>query len=214
LRHCCAASLLASRKNMQVEGKGLIAPAPEKVYLERMELEYLKSIAEAREKRRGYSRRNDSWGRGVIDNPTLMGLCGEYALASWLTERLGIPVRLDESDTPLGDGGTDFLIAAQRVQVKTRRRRGDSLLRRMNERGTLCPINWNFFVTATYNREADESLVTLDGVTKADRWRNDGSFVVGRAGPWMNLELQDFQMEPMTRLVEALEVARLMRETT
>jgi hypothetical protein len=199
---------------MQVEGKGLIAPAPEKVYLERMELEYLKSIAEAREKRRGYSRRNDSWGRGVIDNPTLMGLCGEYALASWLTERLGIPVRLDESDTPLGDGGTDFLIAAQRVQVKTRRRRGDSLLRRMNERGTLCPINWNFFVTATYNREADESLVTLDGVTKADRWRNDGSFVVGRAGPWMNLELQDFQMEPMTRLVEALEVARLMRETT
>ncbi len=186
----------------------MVAPRPEKIFLTQDDLDFLAKTAEERDRRRGYSTRRDLWGQGFVASPTLVGLVGEFATAQYLTEGLGATVPINTDDAPAGDGGFDLVKFGARIEIKTRRWRGESLLRRETEAGRLVPINWDIFVSATWEREAAPLVPTLDGWIFRRDFVEASGLVLGRAGPWNNLELTDVCLDPMPRLIEALEVCR------
>lgn len=197
---------------MMVEGKGLVAPHPVPIVLMPHELRWLEGIAEERERRRGYQSRPDAWGKGFIANPTLVGLAGEYALAQHLTEKLGFPVCINTDDAPCGDGGVDLVpVPGVRVQVKTRTRRADVLLRRETEKGYIVPLAWDVAVSVTWERELTPHMLTLDGFITRDAFRGRSEVAEGRRGSHKNLVCEDCHLEPIKRLVEAMQLRLTIR---
>lgn len=170
------------------------------------EIDYYRPIADAQESRNRYRTSSSRWKRGSINEPTLCGYMGEHAFAKYASHCLQIPVQVDTTTKRSGDGGFDFIIFGRRIQVKTRGHPKDCLLRRQDEHDKLLEITWHIFVSCTCS--FDFRLVTLDGYIKAEDYTQLADFKKGRRGDWMNLELEDKHLYPMSRLITALELCR------
>jgi hypothetical protein len=123
------------------------------------ELAWIRSVAVKRASFRGYQRRADSWGRGFIPSPTLVGLCGEYALCNYLNRCARCALTIDATLRRLGDDGADVVANGVRIQVKTMTIRGGAYLVRYDEHK---PIRCDVFVFARWN-ERRPRVVELDG---------------------------------------------------
>lgn len=192
------------------EGSGMVSPAPVTVELTPPELRWLKEVAVARERRRGYQLSYTTWKQGIISLPTFVGLVGEHALCLFLNRRLRLSLSVNADDMPGGDGDVDLLVHRVALQVKTRTCRRDVLVRRCTDDGRLLPLNWHACVSATWERRPDEEPLTvfLDGWVRKSALLEQGHYALGRAGPWRNLELADVQLESMNDLVASLRVNR------
>lgn len=192
---------------MHHEGRGTTAPTPARVSIARPVFRDLQALAAEREAARGYAARSSPWGRGLIGNPTLVGLMGEQACCLYLSARLRRGVDVDRRDRPRGDGGRDVEVFGVRVQVKCRRRRGDVLVRRQTREGRILALPWDVLVVSTWEApagEAGDQVVTLDGWTTRGRLLGLGAFGPARRGDHMNIAVRDSDLEPMARLVAML----------
>lgn len=178
--------------------------------METAHLTWLTEIARDREKRRRYSASENPWRRGIIQNPTLVGLVGEFALSLFLSNRLRERVEINTRDEPRGDGGVDLPVYGIPIQVKTRTNRNDILIRRETDNGFILPIRWEVCVSVTWTE--GDLVAMLDGWVRKSRMFEDADFVRGRRGSWMNLELGDEFLEPMGELPRYLKICKDMRE--
>lgn len=165
-----------------------------------------RSNADTRDLYRGYSRRRDAWGKGLVPgkSATFVGLMGEHAVAVYLSRR-GFPMFADVTLRPCGDGGADIHVVGLRLQVKTRRKGlgGRNYVRRV-DRGRIVPFNCDAFVFAQWDETPTNPVLLLGWA-----WRKDvatGTFErspIGAAQHW-NLRIQDVDLQPMSRLVDEL----------
>lgn len=132
---------------------------------------------------------------------------GEEAFATYMTSRLsayGVRLEVDESDRPGGDDGIDFRIAGVPIQIKTRQKIGDLLIRRTDESGKLLCLPWDIAVVATWADRGDDDaslIVKLDGWASRRMLTQKGSFLPARRGDHFNLELPDKNLLSMANLV-------------
>ena len=189
----------------------MVAPRPVRVKLHPDEFRHLDGIARERDARRGYVFSDDDWRRGLTDRPTYLGLVGEYACARFLTKRLGFAVTINTDDAPRGDGGVDLLPVGVRIQVKTRTRRLDLLVKRQTPNGRILPFLWDVCVVTTWDRDEAEGIVTLDGFVTRDDLREFSTAAPGKRGPWVNDELPDCYLSPMRGLVDAINLRSSLR---
>lgn len=196
---------------MEREGLGAVPPRPVEIYLPPAVIREMQQEALRRESARCYAGRSDLWGQGLIEHPTLRGLVGEWALiVGFINPRLGLSLTVDMKDRPAGDGGCDVRVFRKIHQVKTRRRRGDVLIRRQTEGGRIVPIHWDNCISATWTPEVEglENLITLDGWL-ARKWvLGSSEFKDARKGRHKNLEIADSKLQSMESLIEYLEVIR------
>lgn len=196
---------------MQREGSPMTPPRSIEVYVPSGVLAEYQQAADRRREDRGYDSRSDQWGKGLVDDPIVCGLVGEYAAATVLNAaNLGLSLTVDLIDRPTGDGGQDFNIVGKTVQVKTRFKRGLLLIRRETENGRLLPINWHVCIFCTWTPE-QKNLATVDG------WIHEEQvgklpFRPARKGKHMNLEGDDTWLESMISLYEYIEVCQRWRE--
>jgi len=192
---------------MMREGVGRVAPSPVSVCLSGADMRACQEHAALRDTFRGYQRRADAWGRGLVKNPILIGLVGEVALCAFLSSR-GIPAAPDILLRPKGDRGTDVSIGRLAMQVKTRRRgvSGINLIRRGDQYGRIVPLSCDLYVFAQWDEQRARVAPLLLGWIWSTRARNIGSFgrsVIQQSGHW-NLKISDRDLLPMSRLVDEL----------
>ncbi len=197
---------------MLVEGKGFIAPPQVSVTVTRAELEELETVAKDRDARRGYASRADSWGRGIVSNPTLMGLVGEFCLSKHLEAKLGIKVGINLDDAPRGDGGFDLVVLGKKIQVKTRGRKGDILIRRLTEGNKIVPIEWDVAVSVTWD-SADPYVCYLDGFINRPDFLEQSEYAKGRRGDWMNMGAKDEDLDSIKHMIDKFLLLRPERNS-
>lgn len=176
----------------------------------------MKSFAEKLTERRKYSFRSDQWGQGLIGNAVLAGLLGEQAFANFINKRLpGLGVSPNTELLAYGDGGRDFVIFGQRIQVKNRPRGGRDLLIRREKPttngslGKLLRFDADIYVKVSCPARGtdDYTQATIDGWCR-DRRLMHGRFISARAGNHMNIEIPDNQLLCASGLVRHLKILR------
>lgn len=192
---------------MLIEGRGLtIAPAPITEHISDADYEYAVRVASDRDKYRRYDERHDQWGRGLIKNPILTGLSGEIGTSSFLNRRAGCRLSIDAELKQRGDGGVDLTTDGMGIQVKTRMPTSrTNLYRRIDSQKRILPLRSEFYV---YCRLVSERTVQLLGWLTADATIKTARCVRSPVGNWWNLEIEDNQLLPMSRLVEEIQYRR------
>ena len=191
------------------EGRGRVPPKPELVHINRGELEWLKEEADKRNAYRDYDRRSDVWGKGVVSNPTLTGMVGEFAFCRWFNGALSAnpPLEIDTSKREYGDGGVDFRPYGVSVQVKTREKYyGRMLIRREKGSGELLEFSWAACVQATWC--PGDLVVGMDGWSRREWVLRHGRFETARKGDWKNIVVEDADLVPMRDLAIKLATFR------
>jgi hypothetical protein len=212
------------------EGQGQVPPEPVTVTISPAETRYLESRAAEREQHRGYSGRPDRWGRGLVPNAVLAGFMGEYAFEKHMRQQpRPLPLTpLDPRPLPRGDGGVDFRLGTLTIQVKTRFRSGDVLLRRRDERGRVLPLRWNLCVCCTWLSASQRHpllsseprlplfpalapapiipthRVAIAGWVQRRVLLQHFTLARARRGAHLNLEAGDEVLEPISSLLEHL----------
>lgn len=190
---------------MIVEGVGPKAPRPVVVAITRSDLRFLQDKATQRARYRGYALRQDSWGRGLVANPILVGLVGEHALCVHLTRvgpwRLFVDVTLREN----GDGGSDVRVGRSTLQVKTRKRDyGSLLVRRVDGRRRLRRLDCDMVVSAQWDGSLGVSLCGWISAAEASLCGRLRRSQYKGADHW-NLVIPDTALYPIGDLVKELE---------
>ena len=191
---------------MLVEGRGRVAPKPERVKITRGELAYFQKTARIRAGFRRYGARGDEWGRGLAKPgdpvfPILAGLLGEFAVCAFLNSRLGTKIQPDTSLLVKGDGGRDLIVCGICIQVKTRVTAKTNLVRRIDGSKRLRGLDSGIFVFCQWR--SGNLHVDLLGWLDAQFIRHSAEMKRGR-GDWWNLCLRDENLEPMARLIARL----------
>jgi hypothetical protein len=195
---------------MDIEGRGIVPPAPIRVAVRMTRFFRFRELAARREAGHRYSHSSRAWARGFVARPMLIGLMGEEAFATFASLRLrkfGVRVEVDEKYRSGGDDGIDFRVAGVGIQVKTRQKSGDLLIRREDEGGQLLTLPWDIVVVATWVDTGDDDYclsVSLDGWVSKRQLIQNGDFQPARRGQHHNLELPDQFLNPMGSLVKVL----------
>jgi hypothetical protein len=185
---------------MQVEGKGLVAPAGIGVPLTPSDITRLQDIARRRDEFRGYRRSADQWKQGIIKNPTLAGLFGEEALCKWLNGRIGLHLAVNDKLLKKGDGGNDIDVAGMSLQVKTLITSKRPLIRR--DHGWIRPLDCDAFVFA--KADYGSLVVRLIGWIWASHVPDVGVFAQSPIGDWWNIAVESIHLQPMSRLIDEI----------
>lgn len=188
---------------MLVEGRGIVAPSPIRCAVSMREINQLRAIAARRNAYRGYQSRRDQWGRGLTKDPIVVGLIGEHAVLSFLNSRLGTRMSVDDRLLRVGDGGVDALVNGYSMQIKTRQRGRQNLIRTLDDRKRLIAFNVEAFVFAKF---AEPSDVFLLGWITADDARGVGDFKRSRVADHFNTVVEDKELEPMSRLIAEIQL--------
>jgi hypothetical protein len=196
---------------MLVEGKGVVAPKPIRVFIQRHEIIALNDDAAKRAAFRSYGDRADQWGKGLLPTTSivhigeapkaqvsiLVGLVGEYATKRFLTSaRPSWQIEIDTELRGTGDGGIDILAFGLKVQVKTKTRHGgENLVKCATSYGWHCVVfcRWNM-----------TDCVHLLGWT----WKADVVSLAPQPSPfggWSNFSVLDSALEPMSSMVSEIE---------
>lgn len=203
---------------MNVEGAGVVAPARERVVLTGADKWIIKGEALRRNLERGYGRRSDRWGRGLIRDSrdgvppeavgSLVGIATEYAVCSFLNRRLGRRVAaVDLVSRAFGDGGRDIVVAGLSMQVKARQRDyGKNLVRRVRDDGRMEPIHGDIHVYCEYLRERQDVVDILGWLWT--REMHDYPIVDAMRGDHKNIEVPDWDLLPLGRLVREIKRRR------
>ena len=191
---------------MQVEGAGLVRPAPVSLRFTSGMVERILAIAKERDEYRGYRKRSDSWGRGFVSNPTFVGLTGEYAVCRYLSARSVCNLQPDIELRKFGDGGCDIDAGGLVVQVKTRSSGTRNLIRRVDAKKRIRGLDCDAFVFASWDQKNMD--VSLLGWIYSAQARLRGSHTRSSVATHWNLEVADDLLFPMKRLVEAILVRR------
>lgn len=188
------------------EGEGFTAPAPVSISLSAGEMEYLRSVATRREQYRAYSQRSDKWGRGYIDSPIFVGLCGEHAVCTFLNRRLSCRLSVDTKLRGRGDGGVDVDVFGVTLQVKTRARGDRNLVRRVDRKGIrgLNVIAYVFCQLLTERR-----TVLLLGWIKSDELRTYAKSERSPVDVHFNLSVDAKYLRPMNSLLDEIQLRRV-----
>ena len=150
---------------MDCEGRGKVAPRPITVKLTRGEKIGILIDARRIAARRG-EWHGEGWKGGLAGElvvrgvgllgrqlrPIYLGLGGEYSTAKIVNRRIGHNVFI--YDTTLyadGDGGIDMHAYGMSVQIKTRGRDGDSLIRRLTAKKSFVPMESTVAVFCEWN---------------------------------------------------------------
>jgi hypothetical protein len=159
------------------------------------ELEALRSAAaRIREKFRGSS---DRWVGGLNPFGILRGLCAEQALADFVNAFCGAEVlRVNLALTSGGDGGKDFRVGQVSIQVKARRR-GDSLVRRIDRNKNLVPLSAGYYVFAEVYEFGRPELL---GYLRQKELLLRGVRIPSSVAEHHNLKVPDERLEPIQRL--------------
>ncbi len=191
---------------MMGEGRGKVAPAPKLVRLSAAERVQLRAAAAKREQFRGYAARSDAWGNGMIGDAVFHGLCGEHALCRYLNSALGLQLHVDLALRRAGDGGLDVNALGFRMQVKTRVRGEQNLIRRLDHNKRIVPIACDAFVFA----KIVPGGVQLLGWVTAEFARDGGAFAKSprRDSGHFNLVVDGSDLEPMRRLSDRIRCAQ------
>lgn len=189
---------------MMREGVGKVAPPKVKVAVTLETVRQAEAVAAARELKNSYSCGQSAWRQGLIAKPTLWGIVGEHAVATWLSAALKVSLSVDLQDRSGGDDGRDIEVFGKRIQVKCRTKPYGSLLLRRSDAGRIQPIRWDYVIQTTWVRTGDAvQTVTVDG------WADSVSVQSGRyAGAWrgqhMNIELCDNELNSPADLADLL----------
>lgn len=189
------------------EGQGLVAPKPVKVQLTSAELRLLETKAAERDSHRGYTASNSRWKQGSVQNPILIGSVGEAALQSFLSSRLKQQITVFDDSLNNGDGGIDVAVFGVRYQVKTSRRRYETVLvRRIDGRKKLVAHASQRYVFCAWN--PGELLCWLCGWCSSETLRERGRLRIGRSAnaDWWNVELETCWLESMDSLVRQMKL--------
>lgn len=181
---------------MIAEGKGIAAPSPACIKLNGGELVYIEDVARRRKSHRRYASFRSPWKNGVITDPVMVGMVGEYSVASFL-ERRKLRIKSDIEELNSGDGGVDFEFAGQRYQIKTRVSRRNRFVRRVSENGRLQPVVCDRFIFCSFD---SKSTCLIDGWCSADVVIHS-KFSKSERGDWWNTNIEDKHLEPMADLV-------------
>lgn len=204
---------------MNVEGYGPEAPTPIAFLFSTDQLLWLSRVATDRDARRGYANSRGVWRHGLIDNTTFRGCVGEFACATWLSERLGVAVEIDTTDRPRGDDGIDLRVLGKTLQVKCRKRTGDAvLIPRHNDQRKILTLTADFYVQATWPWDGAQRSplppVTIDGwLLKRDV--TGGRIAPARKGVHVNLEIPNRGLRTPADLVlffQGLQIKEAIRK--
>jgi hypothetical protein len=201
---------------MNKEGFGHVAPARIAIRIKSGESERFKNAANRRDEFRSYQKRADRWGRGFLKSisglrqsaaPIYAGFLGEHALAEYLGCQLGVELNVDTELKTAGDGGTDLSVFGINMQVKLRQRNSGVNHIRRTSAGRIFELTAPIYVFAEWDKA---QTVWLLG------WMERGRIQQQQFKPspisnanWFNIEIPDAQLEPMARLVDALESRRV-----
>ena len=190
-----------------VEGRGPTAPAPIFVPLNEDEIEVIDRLGRLRaEKYRG---RTDTWGKGLLGtnhiDPMVRGVAGEWAFAKWMNKMLRTSLfHVDEKNHRYGDGGKDFFVFDQRIDVKENGK-GDTLFIKRCEHGRIIPLKADIYVLTQL---VNPSRVLLIGWIK-NKGSNLDRFAPARRGEHHNIEIPAAALLPMGRLVQLFNARRM-----
>lgn len=183
------------------EGRGRVAPSPIQIKVQPADMRWLTEVAMRRDEHRGYSMSRDSWKRGMVSNPTLIGMVGEFAIERFLLRR-GIASSFVDDRLNNGDGGVDGEIHGITYQVKTAQRLYSTcLVRRVNGRGVR-PLVADRFIFACW-KNGDAVCLLRGWCTKSDV-RRYSSRIKSTRGEHHNLEMPACELSPMGRLILAI----------
>lgn len=169
---------------MNVEGRGIVPPAPVWVPLTPTDFIEAKDRAVRQAMERDYCSRRDSWGRGYVGSgrprncadlrpyeyPILLGIIGEIGTAAHINQRMGKEVTTVDLDRKSrGDGGIDITPCGLTIQVKTQQDpRLPGLIRRVDHFGRLVPLTARSYVFARFDRERQSGVWLLGWVWTKD----------------------------------------------
>lgn len=203
---------------MNSEGRGIVAPAPYVMKLERGELLAVKEISADRASARRYADRGDAWGRGHTgsmrvknvgdlrsdETPIFVGTLGEYAAVSYINKRFKREaVSVDSLIRSKGDGGVDIRVSGRTIDVKCRTKPGVSLIRAAWPNGNRVPFAADIYLFCQYAREVQDQISLLGWA-----WRScleSLELVPARRGDHLNVEVADEMLNPMNALISALQ---------
>lgn len=191
-----------------VEGRGLVAPKPERIVMSRGDIEMIRRSAEQRKDYRNYESRRDRWGLGFIPDAVMCGMLGEHAVCAFANRRMGAHVSVDTALKPRGDGGKDLELFGQSIQVKTRITSSDNLVRRIDQSRRLRGLDCDLFVFCKIGDSVPPTCVDLLGWIASDSVRRHGVHVRSRRASHWNLRVDDKFLEPMSRLPMQFETRR------
>lgn len=200
---------------MITEGVGMKPPAQIQVKMTANDLYVLRQEAIKRSAYRGYKAREDAWGRGIKSTvvhpgigeltrevrPIFAGCLGEYAVQSYVEARFPGRCPMDLRMHRCGDYGIDLQCFGVRMQVKTRQRSEHrNLVRRTNRRGSSMKIASHVFCFCEWTGMAQVYILGWC-------WRDAvlAKPLVPSVGEWLNAEIPDAELLPMSRLRDELE---------
>ncbi len=190
---------------MLIEGRGLVAPAEAPVSLTLSEVEYCRRVAEERNGFRRYSSRSDRWGKGLVDDPVLVGTLAELATAKLLNRRAGCSMSVDARLHSKGDDGCDLRASGIGIQVKSRVKGSRNLIRRVDDRKRLRPLTAEVFVFCRYVHAQETRLL---GWLYSDAVRRVSKHERSVVGDWWNLDVDAIHLRPVHELVNEIVIAR------
>lgn len=180
------------------EGLGLVAPTPVAVSITSGDFAYLESAATARDKFRGYATRTDSWGRGFVDRPTLVGLLGEHAWCAFLNKQLGTRLMVDLELRPRGDGGVDINALGLTIDVKTRVSGERYLVRRINDRKEILPLDAEYYAFAKV--VSNKEVLLLGWTDRLSMTMSSKLLPSPTKSPHWNLDIPETELEQPSAL--------------
>lgn len=181
---------------MIAEGRGATSPRPVTIKLNGGELVYLEQLSKERKLHRAYSSFRSTWKNGVITDAVMVGMVGEYVVASYMeSKKLRISNDMDQLNS--GDGGIDFVFAGHKYQIKTRVSKRNRFVRRVTDRGMLEPIVCDRFIFCSFD---SKSTCEIDGWCDTDVVLGS-RFSRSPRGDWWNANIPDERLEPMSDLV-------------
>jgi hypothetical protein len=189
------------------EGIGRQSPAPIVMKISPSDLLYLHNKSDLRTKYRQYAQRADRWGNGLVKNPGLVGMVGEFSVSQYLNKlsQYKLSPSVDLSLREYGDGGVDFVVHGLKIQVKTRRKSsGYSLIRRVDHNKMIVPLTCDLFVFCQWHEEFPYRALLL-GYVHVEYIR---SCVFGPSpiedSKHYNIKIPDLDLLPMNRIIDEL----------
>lgn len=204
---------------MLAEGIGIKPPQKLQVRVTEQELRMVLLESERRAEFRGYRAKSDQWSNGLKPDLTVAGLgpiprdvrpifvgyLGEYAVSRWLSARISGKVHVDTRLRKAGDFGIDLAKFGLTMQIKTRQSLEPvSLVKRTSRAGGVLSIPSHAHCFCEWT---GGSTIYLCGWI----WSKDIAsmpLVQSPVGAWMNAEVHDTQLLPMSSLVAELEAWR------